>query len=118
MPRTPGPWDRLYRTSRWAKISKMNLKRNPLCTRCTAAGRTHESELSHHIEAWRPGFAELNFWYGPLDALCFDCHAEVHGRPARLPYQRDIGSDGFPIDSQHPFWLASDKIDKREDENK
>lgn len=110
--RQPGPWDKFYRTNRWARISKLNLKAHPVCTRCEAAGRTNESRLSHHVHEWQPNFTEMNFWYGPLDALCFECHAEVHGRPAKLPYRRDIDVSGWPADQSHPVYQTD--VAKRE----
>jgi 5-methylcytosine-specific restriction protein A len=39
---------------------------------------------------------------GPLRSLCRDCHNRQWATDAR-GYTSEIGDDGFPIDSRHPF---------------
>jgi 5-methylcytosine-specific restriction protein A len=98
-------WARLYGTERWRKRSRWNLRLNPMCAQCEKEGRTQEANLSHHINEYRPGDSDLQFWFGPLESLCYACHLKVHGKPAMLPYRKDIGVDGFPLDPLHPLWV-------------
>jgi hypothetical protein len=74
----------------------------PMCAKCEREGRTQEANLSHHINEYRESFSELEFWYGPLESLCFDCHAIIHDRARPRDYQTDIGLDGYALDPNHP----------------
>lgn len=108
-------WDKLYGTQRWRKRSRFNLRQHPMCVECAKAGRTRVANLSHHVDEFRPGDGELKFYLGALTSVCYECHARVHGRPARLPYDRTIAPDGFPADElNHPFWRASRQVEERE----
>jgi 5-methylcytosine-specific restriction endonuclease McrA len=105
---TPGPWARLYKTRRWERRSRLNLKLHKyLCQDCLKAGKTEPAILSHHVNEYRESFSEMEFWYGPLTALCKNCHAAHHGYNQSRGFEVDIGSDGFPLDVNHPFWKAS-----------
>jgi hypothetical protein len=114
----PKPWARLYGLARWARISKLNLKMNPLCAECRRQGKTQEANLSHHINEYKENFSELQFWYGPLESLCFDCHAKIHGYNPSREFKTDIAPDGFPEDPRHPFWKASRKQEERDEKSR
>jgi hypothetical protein len=88
---------------------------NPMCVACEREGRTNEANLSHHVNEYRAGDSDSQFFFGPLESLCFDCHLKVHGKPAMLPYRKDIGLDGYPVDQEHhPFWTADRRQQERE----
>jgi hypothetical protein len=112
----PKPWAKLYGTSRWERRSKLNLRMfKHLCQECLRNGKTEPATLSHHINEYRESFSELDFWYGPLTALCANCHAEKHGYNKARGFDIDIGPDGYPIDTlNHPFWIESRKQEKRD----
>ena len=38
-----------------------------------------------------------------LQSLCGNCHEHKTNPPAELGYVLDIGLDGYPLDSRHPF---------------
>jgi hypothetical protein len=105
----PKPWAKLYGTNRWARRSKLNLRMNPLCAECKRKGITKEANLSHHVNEWLPSFSTYEFFYGDLESLCFDCHADHHGfNKASRDFEADIGPDGYPLDTlNHPFWKVS-----------
>src|SRR6266849_5255752 len=86
----PKPWSRLYGTSRWERRSQLNLRMNPLCAECKRQGRTQGANLSHHINEYRESFSELEFWYGPLESLCFAHHAKIHGSIKEQKNSRQI----------------------------
>jgi 5-methylcytosine-specific restriction enzyme A len=112
--KTPKPWARLYATARWERRSKLNLRMFPLCAECKRQGRTQEANLSHHVDAYRESYSELEFWYGKLESLCFSCHAIHHGYNLPRAFETDIGLDGFPTDPAHPFWIESRKQESRD----
>lgn len=64
--------DRLYSTSRWQKIRKIKLARNPLCEMCQSDGRTTEAILVDHVEPVRDGGAMFDITN--LQSLCNQCH--------------------------------------------
>ena len=68
------PGDPFYTSRRWRALRERILRRDPLCVRCLAVGRTEPANEVHHIvprkqaEALR--YDELN-----LEALCKSCHS-------------------------------------------
>jgi hypothetical protein len=106
---SPKPWSHLYHTRRWERRSRLNLKMHKhLCQECLKNGKTEPAILSHHLNEYQPNFSELEFWYGPLTALCRNCHFEIHGFNTKAhDFEIDIGPDGLPLDLNHPFWKAS-----------
>ena len=63
--------------SRWQKIRKAYLSRNPICNKCERKGRTTAADTVHHIiDIKNGGTHNLD----NLMALCRDCHERVHGR--------------------------------------
>jgi hypothetical protein len=101
-------WSHLYSTRKWAKRSRFQRRLQPLCECCKAAGRVKEAHLAHHVHEYRPGNTDLDFWFGPLESLCRDCHEIKHGRAlSPRQFEPDIGVDGLPLDPSHPFWRHS-----------
>jgi len=96
--------DRLYKTRKWEKRREQQRREHPLCQLCEAEGKITIMRYAHHIHEHRPGAEEWEFWLGPLMSLCADHHLIVHGRAPTLPFRRDIGPDGFPLDPRHPFY--------------
>jgi 5-methylcytosine-specific restriction enzyme A len=45
----------VYRTNRWTKISKINLKANPLCATCLQQGISKPAQATDHIVPIRDG---------------------------------------------------------------
>jgi hypothetical protein len=85
-----------------------------LCQECLKNGKTEPATLSHHVNEYRESFAELDFWFGKLTALCANCHAKIHGYNVAREFAIDIGPDGFPEDPNHPFWIESRKQENRD----
>ena len=107
-------WDRLYSSARWRKFTRLYLRMNPVCVRCTQEGQTFEATIVHHVEERRPGDPDSIFWQGPFEATCKKHHLQIHGWPAMRDYRPDIGLDGYPLDHNSPFWQADRKQQERE----
>ncbi len=101
---TPKPWAKLYGTRRWERRSRLNLRMFPLCAECKRQGWTQEANLSHHVNEYRESFSELEFWYGPLESLCFAHHAKIHGYNLPREFETDIDESGWPSDPRHPVY--------------
>jgi len=63
--------------SRWRKVRKWYMRRNPLCERCLQEGTTKAAEVVHHITPIDDGGAKYDF--DNLEALCEKCHRKHHG---------------------------------------
>jgi len=60
--------------SRWQKVRKHFLKRNPLCIECLKYNRTVPSKEAHHIKPLKK-YPELKYVESNLEALCKPCHS-------------------------------------------
>ena len=102
------PFQYLYNTGRWKKLSRYQLAKEPLCRMCTAQGRIEPAVVADHIKPHR-GNVNL-FWLGELQSLCLHCHnatkqaAEQSNRQRTkaLGHSLDVSSDGWPTDPRHP----------------
>lgn len=90
-------WDKLYATSRWRRRSKQWKEQHPMCAECDRQGRVTLATDAHHTREYRPGDGELEFWFTPLESLCFACHQIRHGRNPQTQEKITIGRDGWPI---------------------
>jgi len=101
-------WDSWYKKTRWQKIAKAQLAKEPLCRMCTANGLIEPASVADHV---KPHRGDVNlFWLGELQSLCFHCHnsrkqsAELSNirREHSLGHSLEVGSDGWPMDPKHP----------------
>ena len=93
---------KLYDTARWQRIRAHQLRTHPLCKFCLERGIMTPATIADHVEPHR---GDVNkFWLGKLQSLCHTCHnsrkREIEGRG----YYVDIGSDGMPLDPNHPCY--------------
>lgn len=84
---------------RWRKAREGFLRRNPLCTKCSARGRVREATVVDHIVPHR-GEPRLFWDIGNWQPLCKACHdstkrIEEHGRII------GCNVDGTPLDPDH-----------------
>ena len=63
----------------WEAARRWYLAGHPLCERCESAGRVTPAVLVHHIVPVEQSPA-LRLAVENLQALCRDCHEELHGR--------------------------------------
>jgi|SRR5450631_2415255 hypothetical protein len=113
----PKPWAALYKTRRWERRSRLNLKMHKyLCQECLKNGKVEPATLSHHLNEWKPSSSELDFWYGPLTAVCRDCHFKIHGfNQSKEEFVRDIDESGWPCDPLHPVYNSTTAKRERQD---
>ena len=67
-----------YDSYAWKKLRRRVKRKYPLCEICKARGETSLTTVVHHIIEVASG----GEFYDPsnLQALCRDCHDEIHGR--------------------------------------
>lgn len=75
---------RMYNSREWRELTAQYKMEHPLCERCLEKGITTPSNATHHIKSpFDRGLPEgekmLRMYdINNLQALCVDCHAEVH----------------------------------------
>jgi hypothetical protein len=90
----------LYDTARWQQLRQAQLAREPLCRRCTRAGRVKAATVVHHEE--RHDGDPVKFYASPLESLCKHHHDAEAQQQEAIGYSTTIGPDGWPIDPRHP----------------
>ena len=65
-----------YASTEWRRLSKIQLRREPLCAACYAAGRITPAYIADHIIPIRDGGARLDI--SNLQSLCRACHNKKH----------------------------------------
>ncbi|AGH31329.1 hypothetical protein TVVG_00035 [Tetraselmis viridis virus SI1] len=99
--RAQKPWRKWYSTTRWRRLRRAQLRRQPYCVICRAQGKSRFATVADHVKAHR-GDPHL-FWFGELRSVC----EEHHNRDSQIKdtkgYDLTIGEDGFPMDPNHPF---------------
>jgi 5-methylcytosine-specific restriction enzyme A len=100
------PWLPWYDKARWKNRRNLQLQMHPLCAMCLEHSVVMAAEVADHIEPHH-GNAQL-FWYGPLQSLCTHHHNASKQQLETKGFVDDIGTDGFPVDPNHPFC----KLDK------
>ena len=68
---------RFYNSPAWRRLSRLQLKREPLCEECLKAERVTAAEIADHIKPIREGGARLDT--ENLQSLCRACHNRKHG---------------------------------------
>ena len=91
---------RLHGTEYWRRRAKLQLKLEPLCRMCLAAGKIVLATCADHIE---PHYGDANkFILGPLQSLCTACHSGRKQSIERRGFDTAVGVDGWPVDPRHP----------------
>ena len=81
-----------YKASRWRRCRDAYIKAHPLCEECLKSGKVEPSRYVHHIRhmnAQTVKDASLAYGEKNLQALCFDCHEQIHGRKRKRRYRVD-----------------------------
>jgi 5-methylcytosine-specific restriction enzyme A len=92
-----GKW---YRSSRWARRSKLQLKQFPLCAMCLEKGIVTPATVADHVQAHK-GNSQL-FWCGELSSLCKPHHDGTKQVIDKRGYSDEVGADGWFVDPRHP----------------
>ena len=89
-----------YSLQQWKNRRAYQLLVEPLCRLCMEQGRITGATVADYIE---PHLGDYNkFVLGELRSLCAPCHDALQGF-VHKGYSSEIGFDGYPIDSNHPF---------------
>ena len=94
------PWARLYGLQRWRNRAARQMKSEPLCRLCLAAGKVEPATVADHIDPHHGDL--LKFWTGELQSLCAPCHSSAKAQIEGKGFVNDIGDDGWPTDPLHP----------------
>lgn len=86
--------DRL-RGRRLQRIRERRLRDNPLCVRCTKAGRVTLATQIDHIVALCNGGLDVD---ENRQELCSDCHRAKTAEDMGYKVRPRIGEDGWPVD--------------------
>ena len=68
-----------YHTTRWRKLRKYFITKNPLCVICLSEGRTTPAKVVDHVIPLRLNY-ELRLDSNNLQALCSKCHNNKSAR--------------------------------------
>lgn len=93
---------KLYKLKAWERLRRRKLNDQPLCARHQARGKVKAATVVNH-KVPHKGDRRLFFDYDNLESTCAECHDSIIQSEERLGYSKEIGNDGWPIDSGHPF---------------
>ncbi len=94
-----GAHDDLYHSAFWHRRRKLQLRHEPLCRRCAAAGKVVAARVADHIT---PHDGGNGFYIGELQSLCFNCHNRGKRLVDLKGFSSSCGEDGWPTDPAHP----------------
>lgn len=87
-----------YRTAKWQRVRRFQLDREPLCKFCERRGLVVLATVCNHVNGHPAGETEQQFWEGPFNSLCADCHNSDQARLERGGKQiRGCDEDGWPV---------------------
>ena len=74
---------KIMNSREWRALRAQVIAEHPLCQRCEAKGYVSASRCVHHIVPVESGRTEdecreLAFRRSNLQALCYQCHSEIH----------------------------------------
>jgi 5-methylcytosine-specific restriction endonuclease McrA len=97
---SPVEWAGFYKTARWRRLRRLQLKAEPLCKFCLERGIPTVANVVDHVEPHRGDWNA--FVLGKLQSLCEPCHKSAKRQIELRGYRSDIGLDGYPTDPNHP----------------
>ena len=93
---------KLYKTARWQHIRSAQLRAHPLCAPCLRKGTVTIATVCHHLDP-QTKLKPETFFAGPFESQCQPCHDGPTQQQERIGYSTEVGSDGLPVDPNHPF---------------
>lgn len=91
----------MYKTKTWRNIRGSHIARHPLCAVCEERGVVRVAEVVHHLTPHR-GRWHLFVDPNNLQSVCKQHHDGELQFMEKRGYSNAIGSDGWPLDDQHP----------------
>ena len=97
-------WRKLYDLPQWRGphgARQQQLRKQPLCERCLAEGRTTAATVVNHRT---PHKGNLELFLDPAnhESTCAEHHDSAIQSEERRGYSNAIGADGWPDDPRHP----------------
>ncbi len=95
--RESAAWQRLYKTSRWARLREAQLAAEPLCRFCLMVEDVTEATVCDHVV---PHKGSLELFHDPtnLQSLCTQCHDRLKARIEAGEKAVIVGIDGYPVE--------------------
>jgi len=81
-------------------MQRHQLRLYPLCQMCLDHGTIQAAEVVDHVVPHKGNYSL--FWFGKLQSLCSHHHNIDKKQIEDRGYIKQIGIDGYPIDSNHP----------------
>jgi len=93
---------RWYDTTRWRKVAKRQLAKEPYCRLCERINRETRAKIVDHV---RPHKNDYDLFWDPenLQSLCASCHSGIKRIEETTGYSQSAGKDGIPVDPKHPW---------------
>jgi 5-methylcytosine-specific restriction protein A len=95
-------WRNWYMLERWRKISRAQLKAEPLCRICLTRGVVMPATVADHVVEHHGN--ERMFWHGELQSLCASCHDSDKRIETSRGYLPGTDANGEPTDRRHPWF--------------
>jgi 5-methylcytosine-specific restriction endonuclease McrA len=95
-------YSHLYQNTRWKKLAKHYLDKNPLCVPCLSAGKTTAATIVHHITEHK-GDCQLFWNEDNFQAVCASCHSGHIRVGEHQGYSQSADENGIPLDKNHPW---------------
>lgn len=93
-------WAKWYGLQRWRNRAALQMKAHPLCAMCLQRGHIVAATTADHIVPHKGDYKM--FWFGKLQSLCTSDHNRSKQQLENHGYVNDIGTDGWPLDENHP----------------
>lgn len=97
-------WNAWYKTARWVKTARAQLRKEPFCRACAKLGIPVAAEVVDHVMPHHGN--AVSFWFGPLQSLCKPCHDSGKRFEENRGFDNSIGADGYPLDARHPIYTG------------
>lgn len=72
-----------YNTTEWRKLRESYMKQHPVCEECLNKGKiTPATSVHHKTSPFKNGNCNKALFldYNNLEAVCHECHAEIHNK--------------------------------------
>lgn len=93
-------------TGKWHRARKQYLKKNPLCVWCKKEGFIRLAYAVDHIVPHK-GNSVLMWDQDNWQSLCRDCHNRRKQNKEKRGYDKDLDSQGYPLDPDHPIYKTT-----------
>jgi 5-methylcytosine-specific restriction protein A len=88
---------------RWQQARAGHLRSHPWCVMCLRQGLKTHATVVDHVQPHR-GDSKLFWSKANWQSLCKPHHDSTKQAIENRGYSNEIGSDGLPLDPQHPFY--------------